>query len=101
MLTELDFSVHAIRTGFRLMKQSGEAVTTRLDELIATQSHDLLDQNTSFGATTRAQAFSKPTNFFLLRVLSGGTVLSFEYTAEPIPDDGKFNLDGLLPGAPS
>jgi hypothetical protein len=96
MLTELDSTSHAIRSGFSLKKQSGEVVITRLDKLVSTQSPELMDQNVAFGATTRSQAFSKPTSCFELRVLQGGNIMSAEYIAGPIPDDRKFNSEGLV-----
>jgi hypothetical protein len=95
MLTELDGTAHAIRSGFALRKQSGEAVVTHFDQLVTAQDPELMNQNVAFGTTTRAQAFSKPTSCFELRVLSGGQIMSVEYTAGPIPDDRKFNLEGL------
>jgi hypothetical protein len=101
MLTELDTSSHAIRSGFSLRNQSGQAVITRLDQLASMQSPELLDQNVAFGPTTRSQIFSKPTPCFELRVLQGGNIMSVEYVAGPIPDDRKFNLEGMLPGPPS
>jgi hypothetical protein len=100
VLTELDFTVHEIRSGFRITKQSGEVVKTRLDSLIAENSQELMDQNVAFGAIARSQAFGKPTNCLELRV-TGGNILAAEYVAGPIPDDRKFNRAGLVPGAPS
>jgi hypothetical protein len=99
-LTELDFTVHKIRSGFKITKQSGEVVKTRLDLLVTENDPELMDQNIAFGAIARSQAFSKPTNCLDLRV-AGGNILTAEYVAGPIPDDRKFNCPGLVPGAPS
>ena len=44
LLVELDCTAHAIRNGFNFNKQSGEAVVTRFDQLVAKHSTELMDR---------------------------------------------------------
>jgi HEPN domain-containing protein len=97
LLTEFDTTAHLVRRGFTFKKPSGEAVVTRFDELLAEKNSELVDQNVGFGNALKSELFSHATACFELRVMPDGNVMTAEYTAGPISDDHRFNLEGLVP----
>jgi HEPN domain-containing protein len=97
VLTETDATVHALRKGFTFKRTDGKTVTTKLDSLLAAKDQTLTEKNAAFGSCTRAGVFANPTHCYELRVLGGGNILEATYEADPIPDDGIFDAEGIKP----
>jgi HEPN domain-containing protein len=98
LVVELDRTVHRVRAGIGLRRDSGKAVETGMDLAIKRGEPDLTDLNCCFGNADRRAVFEALSKGYEMRILENGDILEAFYQVVACPDDSQFPLEGLLPG---
>jgi uncharacterized protein YxjI len=98
LIAELDSTVFKIRKGFQFRRSDGKPVASYLDQLLEVRDKNLLDLNSSFGATARNDIFTQKNSCYELRVLENGSIIEAQYQTTGVKDDGVFDLVALRPG---
>ena len=96
LLTQLDYTVAEIRTGFDLKVNNGQAVTA-FDERKKNGDPSLMTDNCYFNNCDRTAIFTRNNTCYEFRVLNDGTFLEAHYQSATIKDDYKFDEIGLKP----
>jgi len=96
ILVEVDFTVHALRSGLHFQSADGRPIYTTLDNLGQHES-TLTDRNVAFGNYSRQKAFAAASPVYEMRVLPGGNIIEANYITSSVTDDAIFNGEALLP----